>query len=201
MADDLTREQWLRLVLKWTGTEVFGCGEAPTQPDTVRASVGWPSSGGLGKKNRTIGQCWSFECSEGKYSEIFISPYLSSPAEVIATLIHEVVHAAVGVEHKHKGTFSRAAKTVGLVKPWTATTASEELGNKISHFLEEMPPYPHAKLDAKLIAGPEKPQKNRHLKLVCPLCGYTIRSTQAWIELGLPTCHCGGLFELPEAKE
>lgn len=195
---DLTREQWLRLVLEWTGQNVFGCGDAPSQPDTVRASVGWPSAGGLGKKKRVIGQCWAFECSEGKYSEIFISPYLSSAQEVVETLIHEVCHAAVGVEAKHKGAFVQAAKAVGFTKPWTSTPATEELKNKIGHFLEEVPAYPHAKLDAKLVGGPTKPQKNRHLKLVCPNCGYTIRSTAQWIEIGMPTCHCGGLFELKD---
>ncbi len=184
------------LVLKWTSSNVFGCGESPDQPPTVRASVGWPSSGGLSKKKRTIGQCWAFECSEGKYSEIFISPYLNDPIEVVATLIHEVVHAAVGVEAKHRGAFISAAKATGLVKPWTATTPNEELKNKITHFLEEVPVYPHARLDSRVIGGPTKPQANRHLKLVCPSCGYIIRSTSQWIEVGMPTCPCGNLFEL-----
>lgn len=195
-ADSITREQWLAEVLKWTAKDVFGCNQAPTQPDHIRASVGWPSSGGLGKKKRTIGQCWSVDSSAGRVNEIFISPWLSDPIEVCATLIHEVVHAAVGVDAKHLRPFAEGARAVGLLKPWTATTASEELRNKITHFLEEVAPYPHHKLDPKSLKGPTKPQTNKHLKLQCPNCAYVVRSTQKFIDLGLPTCHCGGLFEL-----
>lgn len=198
MSTELNREQWLAEALKWTGSNVFGCGDAPDQPTTVRASVGWPSKGGLSPKKRVIGQCWAFECSEGKYSEIFISPYLSAAQEVVETLIHEVIHAAVGVQEKHKGEFVRAAKAVGFTKPWTQTPATEELREKVAQFVLNAPPYPHARLDAKVIGGPTKPQKNRHLKLECPGCGYTVRSTQQWIEIGMPTCVCGSMFELKD---
>ncbi len=195
-----TREEWLREVLKWTSLSIFGCGDAPSQPNNIRISVGWPSSGGLGKKKRTIGQCWTFKASAGNFSEIFISPWLSDAKEVIATAIHEVVHATVGVEAKHRGDFVVASKAVGLQKPWTATTAGPELAEKIEDFLGKFEPYPHAKLDPSTAAGPTKPQKNRQLKLECPdpSCGYVVRSTKKWIERGMPTCICGKLFELKD---
>jgi hypothetical protein len=34
----------------------------------------------------------------------------------------------------------------------------------------------------------------RLLKLECPGCGYVIRSTQKWIDIGTPTCVCGDVF-------
>lgn len=195
-----TREQWLREVLLWTSKDLFGCGDAPSQPNNIRVSVGFPSSGGLGKKRRVIGECWSYECSDGAFSEIFINPVLSDGVEVVSTLIHEVVHATVGVLEKHRGQFIVASKSVGLQRPWTATTATPELGDKIRHFLSGFDPYPHSKLTPRKLIGPTKPQKNRQLKLECPdpACGYTIRTTRKWIELGMPTCICGKLFELKD---
>jgi hypothetical protein len=195
-----TREEWLREVLQWTSRDLFGCADAPAQPDNIRVSVGFPSSGGLGKKRRVIGECWSFECSDGKFSEIFINPVLSDGVEVISTLIHEVVHATVGVLEKHRGQFVVASKAVGLQRPWTATTATPELAEKIKDFLAGFAPYPHAKLNPKNRIGPTKPQVNRQLKLACPdpQCGYVVRSTRKWIERGMPTCVCGKPFELKD---
>lgn len=189
-----TREEWLREVLVWTSKDIFGCGITPEQPTTIRASVGWPSAGGLGKKRPVIGQCWAIECSEEKYSEIFVSPVLKEGGEVVETLLHETGHAIAGVSEKHRGQFIVVCKAIGFTKPWTQTPATPELKEKIARFLETFPPYPHAKLTPTSIEGPNKPQKNRQLKLSCPSCGYVVRSTKKWIELGLPTCHCGQLF-------
>jgi hypothetical protein len=34
------------------------------------------------------------------------------------------------------------------------------------------------------------------LKLECEDCGYVVRTTQKWIEMGSPTCYCGGHFKV-----
>jgi hypothetical protein len=36
------------------------------------------------------------------------------------------------------------------------------------------------------------------LRLECPACGYTCRTTAKWIEVGLPTCPCGEEMVLEE---
>ncbi len=33
-----------------------------------------------------------------------------------------------------------------------------------------------------------EPQKNRHLKGVCPVCGYVARVTAKWLKVGAPKC-------------
>jgi hypothetical protein len=52
--------------------------------------------------------------------------------------------------------------------------------------------YPHAELKSmpKL-----KKCGTRMIKLGCDSCGYIVRTTQKWIDLGTPTCTCGGMFK------
>ena len=73
-----------------------------------RARVAWPN------KKRRIGEAWSSKNSADQSYEVFISPVLKDPIEVAATLVHELVHCAVGVETGHKGRFPRLAKAIGL---------------------------------------------------------------------------------------
>ena len=37
----------------------------------------------------------------------------------------------------------------------------------------------------------------RQILVVCPGCGYKIRTTRQWIGVGLPTCCCGVRFANP----
>jgi hypothetical protein len=199
--NETTREAWLLDALHWASSNIFGCGQVPDLPKNIRVSCGWPSSGGLRKKKRVIGECWAMECSEKKYSEIFISPTLNVGPDAVETLLHEAVHATVGVDQKHKGDFIKVAREIGFNKPWTSTPPSEELRSKIGQYCLDVEPYPHSRLDSLIKAkGPTEPQKNKHLKLQCPNCLYVIRVTQKHLDVGIPTCCCGGLFEL-EIKE
>jgi hypothetical protein len=89
-----------------------------------RASCGFPSRGGEGRTVRTVGQCFSPKvCRDGR-SQVFI--------------------ATVGVEHKYGKVFSQAAKRVGLVRPWRATTIGETLRPVLDRFVTLLGPYPHA---------------------------------------------------------
>ena len=109
-----------------------------------RASCGFPSRGGEGRTVRTVGQCFSPKvCRDGR-SQIFISPVVSGSIEVLGILLHELIHAAAGVEHKHGKVFSQAAKRVGLVRPWRATTIGETLRPVFDRFVTLLGPYPHA---------------------------------------------------------
>lgn len=190
----LTREQWLKMGIE-NVTRLFKAAgyEVPVK---IRASVGWPSKGGLGKKKKVIGQCWDTSCSADKTSEIFISPYLKDATQVLAVLIHEMVHAIVGVEHGHKKPFITCAKKVGLEGKMTETTASKELTEKLVGISKRLGTYPHAKLDGRANSGPPK-QGSRMLKCECgnESCGMVIRTTAKWLdEVGLPTCQCGSEF-------
>lgn len=43
-------------------------------------------------------------------------------------------------------------------------------------------------------------QATRLLKLQCPACGYILRGTRKWIDVGLPTCCCGTRMEVVDDR-
>lgn len=187
----MNREDWLNAAT--TEMKPWFVAEAAPLPETLRVSCGWPSRGGQSAKKRSIGQCWNPIASADGTTEVFISPVLADAVRVLDVLVHELVHAAVGVDKGHKGPFRKLAKALGLEGKMTETNAGPELTERLNVLAEKLGPYPHASLDAKL--GLKK-QGTRMLKASCPDCGYTVRLTAKWADYGMPTCVCGGLIEL-----
>jgi hypothetical protein len=153
----------------------------------MRVSVGF--AGGRGKKASTIGQCWSTASAADGVAQIFISPVLADPLRVLATLVHEGVHAVDDCKSGHRGAFVRLAKAMGLEGKWTATVAGEELTHTLADVAAGLGAYPHAALT---VAGGIKKQTTRLLKIACDICGYPARVTRQWLDVGVPTCPCGG---------
>lgn len=180
----LTREQWLTAAVDALTPRFEALSLAVP---TVRVSVGWP--GGPGKKNAVIGQCWSTKASADGVAQLFISPVLDDPVQVLATLLHELAHAVDDNEHGHRGPFIRTVRGLGLVGKPTATVAGEELAEELAELVKVLGEYPHSRLT--LLEGGPKKQTTRMLKVACPVTGYTVRMTRKWIdEVGLPVCPC-----------
>lgn len=194
-----TREEWLMAGLSLI-VPIFG-DAGHKVPAKIRVSCGFPSQNPLGLKKRRIGECWADKASAGKFFEIFISPTLNKVDQVLDTLVHEVVHATVGLEAGHKAPFKKVALSVGLNKgKMTEAGAGPELLERINVIADKLGPYPHDVL-SKMTNGKPK-DKCRLLKAECPKCGYVIRVTKKWVEeSGLPTCPCKGKFELEEPLE
>lgn len=152
------------------------------------------SIGPCGSTN--IGCCYRKDQSSDGIPHIFISPILhpdaiAEPMGVLATLVHEMVHAKLPDGVVHGGKFKKLAATCGLVEPWTATSAGDDLLSTLEKIADQLGPFPHAPLLPKLKAR----QKGRWLKLECDECGMIIRSTKVWLaDVGPPTCACGGAF-------
>jgi hypothetical protein len=183
----MTREEWLNRMTEALRPHFEG---VRLSLPALRVSCGWPSARGLASptsKNRTIGQCWAPHCSADGTSELFISPVLADAADVAAVLVHELIHAAIGCDQGHGPQFRRAALAAGLTGKMTATTATPELAERLNVLAAQIGPYPHASLDR----SQQKKQSTRLIKLRCPECGYTVRTTRQWIAAGLPTCPCG----------
>jgi hypothetical protein len=197
----VNREAWLSECVNKLRPDFAQAGFA--LPERIRVSCSWPSKSGLAAKKKRIGEAWSAENSGDNSFEVFISPVLKDPTEVAATLVHDLVHCAVGLESKHKGPFVKCAKAMGLEGKMTATTAGEALRKRLEVLTAEVGPYPHAEL--KHSNAPPK-QGTRMLKVECAECGCIVRMTQKWLdESGAPTCACGGEMylegEAPEKPE
>ncbi len=142
MADKETmqlREAWLEQAVKLLRDYMATC--SIYLYSYPRASCGFPSRGGEGG---VIGQCFSPKVSRDGRVQIFVSPVISGSIEVLGVLLHELIHAAVGVEHKHGKEFSQAAKKVGLVRPWRSTTVGETLRPELDRIMTLLGHYPHA---------------------------------------------------------
>ena len=156
----------------------------------VRISVGFPGGRSAAK---VIGQCWSPAAATDEVAQLFVSPVLDDAVRVMDVLAHELIHAIDRCESGHKGKFAKIAKAFGLTGKMTATVVEEgsELKARLNAIINEIGPYPHAALSlGGATSGPKK-QATRMIKLECPVDGYTVRTTQKWIELGTPTCPCG----------
>lgn len=184
----MTREQWLQdcaaLLARDRFTPAFY-----TVP-AVHISVGFPSRSALANRSRRIGECWSNTATADGLCQVFVSPVLSNPVEVIATLAHELVHATVGLQAKHGPAFKRCATAIGLTGKMTATVAADSLKAWITATaLPALGAYPHPAFDPKTaqrIKG-----GTRLLKCECPSCGCTIRITRKWLDaVGAPICSC-----------
>lgn len=166
-------------------------------PENVSVSCGWPSKSALSKKRKRVGEAWSSENAKDHKFQLFISPYLDKHREVLHTLLHEMIHAFVGLECGHKGEFKRVARALDCQGKLTATTAGDDQIIKLDCLAAELGAYPHGSLDTRMTNG-DKKQGTRMLKVICPACEYTVRATQKWIEIGLPICPCGEEMVVPQ---
>lgn len=190
-----TREEWLNAVAQRMAPWFA---EVGLKLPRVRMSIGFPSKGSRGK---AIGECWSFEASADATHEIFIRPDRHDTVEVAAIQLHELIHAAVGIDKGHGPEFRRVAVALGLEGKMTATVAGELFRDRFAPIHRELGDIPHAELRLGRSSGPKK-QSTRMVKCECPECGYTIRTTRKWIDqLGAPICpapdHGQMVAELP----
>jgi hypothetical protein len=176
MKKDFTREQWLNAAAELLGDKVF----QPVGfdiPSDVKVSCGWPSSGGVGSRQATIGQCFNRASSSNGVNEIFISPKLSDATKVLDVLAHELIHAIDDCKNGHKGAFRTMAKAIGLEGKMTATIASPELLERLNAISEFLGEYPHGELSAN-----GKKQGTRMKKISCNSCDFAFRASQKQID-------------------
>lgn len=178
-----------------------------------RVSIGFTSVGAHGGAN---GQCWSDACTDDKHYTIFISPAEGTSLAIAAVLNHELIHAAVGLKEGHKGKFAFMMNHTGMERPFTCSVPGDGFKDWVQPFIDELGEIPHSRLNVrgpgkvKLFkkdgggvdavadndndgdAGPvnnlPKKQTTRLIKCVCGECGYTVRTTQKWLDVGAPHC-------------
>jgi hypothetical protein len=189
MNEAVNREDWLGKAALQLADRVLVEEDVPP----LRISVGFP--GGRANRQRTIGQCWSTKSSDDGVNQIFMSPIRGedSTRDVLGTLLHEMIHAVDDCESGHRGNFARIARSVGFIPKLTSSdNRNEELNALLDEIAEIVGAFPHATLNvAARAADQPKKQEARMIKVVCPDCGYTLRTTRKWLDVGTPYCPCG----------
>lgn len=192
-----TREAWLKRAIDILRPPLAQVGAH--LPDDIMVSVGFGSR----NVRKTLGVCFPTRAGGG-VPHLFITPTLVDPIEVLAVLIHELIHASDDCASKHGGHFRKCAKAIGLEGKMTATVPGDALRRILAEVADELGEYPHKQLS--LGQSAVKKQTTRLLKavcgsLTCPLADetgktYTVRVTRKWIEVGMPSCPCGTLMEI-----
>lgn len=120
----------------------------------VRVSVGWATV----RPERTLGQCHAV--ARSRECQIFISPTLDDPVEVLDVLLHELVHAALGVGAGHDRRFVHLARRVGLtVGPAIVQQAGDPLRARLATIGQSLGPYPHVALRPPRPVAARRPRR------------------------------------------
>lgn len=177
-----TREAWLIAACRPLGEIVREAGAACPP---VAVSIGFPR--GRGGASTKIGQCWAGSvCADGRPA-IFVSPILDDPVRILDVLLHELIHAAVGLEHGHRGRFAAVAKACGLIGKPSATTAGEGLKLRLNAIADALRPLPHAALTVG-----DAPRAGSRLRLYECECPVKVRVASDFFDA---TCNaCGAVF-------
>ena len=182
-----TREAWLEAFV--SESAVLFMEHGANLPPKIRVTCGF-TSGGTRKRGgkAMVGECWDSTRSGDKTFEIMVSPIEDDPYRVAAILTHELTHAAAGLQCGHRGEFARIARKMRLEGPLTATTGNADFKVMVDPILAVLGLYPHAKLDTSKRAK----QTTRMIRCKCAKCGYTVRTTNGWLNAyGAPLCPNG----------
>ena len=146
-----TREGWLVGAVELLD-EAFFAMNGYELPEKLGVSCGFPKG-----VSKAIGQCFSPKVCEDGTTHIFICPSQAEPTRVLDILLHEMIHASVGIKAKHGGAFKKLALEFGLSGKMTATVVEEgsELFKKLQVIAGKLKAYPHTPMQKLL--KPKKP--------------------------------------------
>lgn len=187
-----TREHWLIEATKLISDGIFRP-KGLIVPN-VRVSIGFTGS----RTAKAIGAHWAPASAKDGIGQIYIVPTHDTSIAILDTLVHELVHAAIGNDKGHGPVFKRAALSVGLEGKMRSTHAGKELRERLNALVKDIGEIPHAQLN-KL--EQKKKQGTRLIKVSCLSTEYTCRITKKWIDdFGTPICPCCNVEMREEIK-
>jgi hypothetical protein len=177
-ASILNRESWLQEAVGILAPifSAVGYGIPP-----LKVSCGFAASS---SPRTTLGQCWPRERSGDLVNEIFISPKIDDPVEVLDTLVHEICHAIDDCQSGHGADFQGIAQVVGLEGPARMAHAGESLKVRLMTISKTLGPYPHRALNFP----PPRPSNASRNKAKCMQCGFEVTLLKRWESYGAPIC-------------
>ena len=148
----------------------------------VQVSCGFPSTG---NKNKHVGQCWGKSSTSDGTNQLFISPILDEPVQVLDTLVHELVHAVDDCMHHHGPEFKKIATDVGLQGLMREASAGPWLQEQLTAISRQLGKYPHSKINLAHSSGKKTGPRPR---AKCKKCGYEVTPLKKWLHMGPPLC-------------
>ena len=176
---NLDREAWLTEAAQLIQDEII-YPELPQDyeiPYPFRVSVGYPPR--TRSDSKVIAVCIKAEASADQHNEIFVTPKLDDSIAILEALTHELVHQADNCQSGHLNFFARTARKIGLEGKLTQTYASTELKHKLQQYVTLLGDIPHAAINLDVA---KKKQSTRMIKLYCPHCGWSFRTSQKNID-------------------
>ena len=180
-----TREAWLEAAVR-DALRGYMASRGVTVPE-VRIGIGFGHGGSRGK---AVGECNPRSASPDGVNEITLRITEAEPTAVLATLVHELVHAALDCRGAHGKTFANMAEAVGLVPfpSMRSTVAGFTLNDRLTLLAEALGDYP----GEGLRLGERKKQPIRNLARHCTECKFAFRATRKQIDdvetSGPPRC-------------
>lgn len=185
-----TREAWLMTAIEHFRPMFEEKGA--TLPDAIRVSTGWTKRARTG----SIGWTWISGAAEDKVNNVFISPEIADSVEVLAVLVHELIHVWDDCEHGHTGAFKKMWTALGFTGKATCSTPGEELKDTLEALVCLLGDYPHARMNvgadgAGKTSGPKK-QTARQIKYTCETNpDNKVRVSRGNVaKYGAPLCAC-----------
>lgn len=178
----VTREQWLNAGARKILARLFkGCGHEP--PERIRVSCGWPG------KHTTLGVCWHKDASADGTFEIFITPMMDDPVEVLNVLAHELVHAHLPRGTHHKKPFVQLADAIGLSGSPAHKLAApgSDAHRALEEIAEKLGGYPHARIviegkKLKPLHGGDGDEESEESEEPAPKKNVTLKSVSPGLE-------------------
>lgn len=170
-----TRESWL--VQAMAEVRPFFDLAGLKLAERVRISCGFPSTA---RRTGAVAEVWESAASSDGTVEVLISPTLADPQSVFTTLVASLCRATDGAMNPKSAALTDAM--AAMLVPGGA--AGEGFQLQYGEIIEGLGEYPHAAL--RMNDKPKQP--TLMLKASCPVCGYTVRLTKKWADLGLPMC-------------
>ncbi len=148
----------------------------------IQVSCGFPSTG---NKSKHVGQCWGRSSTSDGVNQLFISPILDEPVQVLDTLVHELVHAIDDCIHHHGPEFKKIATDVGLQGPMREASAGPWLKEHLIGIAKQLGKYPHSKIN---LAHSSSKKTGPRPRAKCKKCGYEVTPLKKWLHMGPPLC-------------
>lgn len=157
----ISPRQWLHQLIDAFGSAFFDGENAPKLPE-IHAFCAYPKS-----HPQAAGECEYI----ARAFKIVVHPEITDPVRIAEILLHECIHAAVGLKEGHRDKFKLYATKLGLEGPMTESYAGEALKKKLRGMVEKIGHYP-----AKKITPAEKQLRDDVVMLITLVHRRQIRS-------------------------